>query len=41
MYPEVVQAIRQMTGSGVIMMPSAAVVFSGDETADYIEKTQR
>jgi 4-hydroxyphenylacetate 3-monooxygenase len=41
MYPEVVQAIRQMTGGGVIMMPSSAVDFASAETAGYIEKTQQ
>ena len=41
MYPEVVQAIRQMTGGGGIMMPSAAVDFASPETAGYIEKTQQ
>ena len=41
MYPEVVQAIRQMTGGGVIMMPSGAVDFASAETAGYIEKTQQ
>ena len=41
MYPEVIQAIRQMTGGGVIMMPSAAVDFASAETAGYIEKTQQ
>ena len=41
MYPEVVHAIRQMTGGGVIMMPSAAVDFASAETAGYIEKTQQ
>ena len=41
MYPEVIQAIRQMTGGGVIMMPSSAEDFSSDETAGYIEKTQQ
>ena len=41
MYPEVVQAIRLMTGGGVIMMPSSAVDFASAETAGYIEKTQQ
>ena len=41
MYPEVIQAIRQMTGGGVIMMPSSVEDFSSDETAGYIEKTQQ
>ena len=41
MYPEVVQAIRQMTGGGVIKMPSGAVDFASAETAGYIEKTQQ
>ncbi len=40
-YPEVIQAIRQMTGGGVIMMPSSAVDFTSVETAGYIEKTQQ
>ncbi len=41
MYPEVIQAIRQMTGGGVIMMPSGAVDFASPETSGYIEKTQQ
>lgn len=41
MYPETIQAIRQLTGGGVIMMPSAAVDFASLETAGYIEKTQQ
>lgn len=40
-YPEVVQALRQMTGGGMIMLPSAAVDFASAETAGYIEKTQQ
>ena len=41
MYPEVIQALRQLTGGGVIMMPSAATDFTSSETAGYIEKTQQ
>ena len=41
MYPEMIQAIRQLTGGGVIMLPSGAVDFAGDETAGLIEKTQQ
>ena len=41
MYPEVIQAMRQLTGGGVIMMPSGAVDFASPETAGYIEKTQQ
>ena len=40
-YPEVIQALRQLTGGGVIMLPSAAIDFASAETAAYIEKTQQ
>ncbi len=41
MYPEVIQAIRQLAGGGVIMLPSGAVDFASPEIAGYIEKTQQ
>ena len=41
MYPGVIQAIRQLAGGGVIMLPSGAVDFASPETAGYIEKTQQ
>ena len=41
MYPQIIQAIRQLTGGGVIMMPSSIQDFASPETAGYIEKTQQ
>ena len=41
MYPEVIQAIRQLTGGGVIMLPSSINDFAGEETSELIKKTQQ
>ena len=40
LYPKFVQALRELAGGGMIMLPSAASDFSNPEIAGYIEKTQ-
>ncbi len=39
-YPEVVEAIRTLSGGGLIMVPSSAADFDNPETAAIIGKTQ-
>ena len=40
-YPEVVEAIRILSGGGMIMVPSSDLDFASPETADIIGRTQR
>ena len=40
-YPELVAAIRDLSGASMIMMPSSAADFENPETANYIHRTQR
>ncbi|ALG90716.1 MULTISPECIES: 4-hydroxyphenylacetate 3-hydroxylase family protein [Actibacterium] len=40
-YPEIVEAIRLLSGGGMIMVPSSHLDFAADETADIIARTQR
>ena len=40
-YPELVSAIRDLSGANMIMMPSSVADFENPETAEYIQKTQR
>ena len=41
MYPELVNAIRELAGGGVIMLPSSAADFDHPELATLIRRTQR
>jgi 4-hydroxyphenylacetate 3-monooxygenase len=41
LYPEIVNAIRQLAGGGVIMLPSSYQDFLHEETAELIGKTQK
>ncbi len=40
-YPEMVHAIRELSGANMIMMPPSVADFGNPETASYIDKTQR
>jgi 4-hydroxyphenylacetate 3-monooxygenase len=40
-YPEIIEAIRQLSGGGMIMVPSSNLDFANPETADIISRTQR
>jgi len=40
-YPEIVEAIRTLSGGGMIMVPSSVADFETPETRAIIEKTQR
>ena len=40
LYPKFVQALRELAGGGMIMLPSSVADFSNPEIAGYIEKTQ-
>lgn len=40
-YPDIVEAIRLLSGGGMIMVPSSDLDFANDETADIIARTQR
>lgn len=40
-YPEIVEAIRSLSGGGMIMVPSSAADFANPETRAIIQKTQR
>jgi 4-hydroxyphenylacetate 3-monooxygenase len=40
-YPEFVEAIRQLAGGGLIMVPSSAADFDTGEIEEMIERTQR
>ena len=40
-YPEIVEAIRNLAGGGLIMLPSSVADFANPETAALIRKTQR
>ncbi|MGI3166568.1 4-hydroxyphenylacetate 3-hydroxylase family protein [Pseudooceanicola sp. 200-1SW] len=40
-YPEVVEAIRILSGGGMIMVPSSDLDFASPETAEIIGRTQR
>jgi 4-hydroxyphenylacetate 3-monooxygenase len=40
LYPKFVQALRELAGGGMIMLPSSAADFANPEIAGYIEKTQ-
>jgi 4-hydroxyphenylacetate 3-monooxygenase len=40
-YPELVYAVRDLSGANMIMMPPSVADFGNPETADYIHKTQR
>jgi 4-hydroxyphenylacetate 3-monooxygenase len=41
LYPKFVTTLRELSGGGMIMLPSSAVDFANPELADYIGKTQR
>jgi 4-hydroxyphenylacetate 3-monooxygenase len=40
LYPKVIQAIRELAGGGVIMLPSSAADYENPLTADIIQRTQ-
>ena len=40
-YPELVYAVRDLSGASMIMMPASVDDFGNPETAEYIHKTQR
>jgi len=40
LYPKFVQALRELAGGGMIMLPSSAADFANPEIAGYIAKTQ-
>jgi len=40
-YPQMVQAIRELAGGGLIMLPSSVADFANPVIAPYIEKTQK
>lgn len=40
-YPEMVYALRDLSGANMIMMPPSVADFDNPETAEYIQKTQR
>jgi 4-hydroxyphenylacetate 3-monooxygenase len=40
-YPEIIEAIRSLSGGGMIMVPSSFADFENPETAAIIERTQR
>ena len=40
-YPELVAAVRHLSGANMIMMPSSVADFGNPETAEYIQRTQR
>ena len=40
LYPQVIQAIRELAGGGLIMLPSSVADFANPEIASYVEKTQ-
>jgi len=40
LYPQVIHAIRELAGGGLIMLPSSVADFANPEIASYIEKTQ-
>ena len=40
-YPELVSAIRDLSGANMIMMPPSVGDFDNPETAEFIQKTQR
>ena len=40
-YPELVSAIRDLSGANLIMLPSSVADFDNPETAEYIQRTQR
>jgi 4-hydroxyphenylacetate 3-monooxygenase len=40
-YPQMVQAIRELAGGGLIMLPSSVADFAHPAIASYIEKTQQ
>lgn len=41
LYPKFVTTLRELSGGGMIMLPSSIEDFANPETADYISKTQR
>ena len=41
LYPKFVQSIRELSGGGMIMLPSSFQDFSNDEILDMINKTQK
>src|SRR5919108_1153183 len=41
LYPQVVHAIRELAGGGLIMLPSSVADFANPEIASYIEKVQQ
>jgi 4-hydroxyphenylacetate 3-monooxygenase len=40
LYPQVIHAIRELAGGGLIMLPSSVADFANPEIVPYIEKTQ-
>jgi 4-hydroxyphenylacetate 3-monooxygenase len=40
LYPRVIQAIRELSGGGVLMLPSSVLDFGNPETEEFIKKTQ-
>jgi 4-hydroxyphenylacetate 3-monooxygenase len=40
-YPELVSMIRDLSGANMIMTPSSVADFQNQETAEYIQRTQR
>jgi 4-hydroxyphenylacetate 3-monooxygenase len=40
LYPQVIHAIRELAGGGLIMLPSSVADFANPEIVSYIEKTQ-
>jgi 4-hydroxyphenylacetate 3-monooxygenase len=41
LYPQIIHAIRELAGGGLIMLPSSVADFTNPEIAPYIEKTQQ
>ena len=41
LYPQIIHAIRELAGGGLIMLPSSVADFANPEIASYIEKTQQ
>ena len=41
LYPKFVNTLRELSGGGMIMLPSSIEDFANPELAGYIEKTQR
>jgi 4-hydroxyphenylacetate 3-monooxygenase len=41
LYPKFVNTLRELSGGGMIMLPSSIEDFANPELADYIQKTQR